>query len=386
MGASESMGGTARAVLDVAEAWVRDGERVALAMVAGTKKSAPRPVGTKMAVSSSGQIEGAVSGGCVEGAVVEEAESVMATGEPRLLHYGISDAEAWDVGLQCGGEIAVWVEPFAMPSESEADDTPERLSAAFRDLQRAGRRAALVTLMRGPRPGAKLLRLDDGTHRGTLGDERADALAAGYADEMMWAGSSKLFEEADDDLALFVDVSAPAPRLFIFGAVDFSTALCTLARFLGWRPFVIDPRGRFAQPARFPDAEQVVAEWPQTAFERLGGIDRATSVVVLTHDPKLDDAALRAALASDAPYIGAMGSRTAQAARRERLLEAGIDESLLERISAPVGLNVGALTPEETALSIMGEIVALQRGRDGGRLANAATRIHPTTAGIGNER
>ena len=364
---------------------MRDGERVALAMVAGTKKSAPRPVGTKMAVSSSGQIEGAVSGGCVEGAVVEEAESVMATGEPRLLHYGISDAEAWDVGLQCGGEIAVWVEPFAMPSESEADDTPERLGAAFRDLQRAGRRAALVTLMRGPRPGPS-----------SCASTTARTAAAGRRARRC----ARRRVRGRDDVGRLVEAfrgggrrpgavrrrQRAGARLFIFGAVDFSTALCTLARFLDGGRSSIDPRGRFAQPARFPDAEQVVAEWPQTAFERLGGIDRATSVVVLTHDPKLDDAALRAALASDAPYIGAMGSRTAQAARRERLLEAGIDESLLERISAPVGLNVGALTPEETALSIMGEIVALQRGRDGGRLANAATRIHPTTAGIGNER
>jgi xanthine dehydrogenase accessory factor len=371
--------------MDAAESWVGEGERVALAMVAGTKKSAPRPVGTKMAVSSSGRIEGAVSGGCVEGAVVEAAEEVMASGEPRLLQYGITDAEAWDVGLQCGGEISVWVEPFSLPSPSSAADAPERLTLDFRELQRAGRRAALVTAMRGPRPGAKLLRLDDGTHRGTRGDETADELAARHADDLMWAGSATLMEEAGD-LALFVDVSAPAPRLFIFGAVDFSTALCTLARFLGWRPFVIDPRARFAQPARFPDAEEVVAQWPAAAFERLGGIDRATSVVVLTHDPKLDDAALQAALASEAPYIGAMGSRSAQAARRERLLEAGIDESLLARIAAPVGLNIGALTPEETALSIMGEIVALQRDRDGGRLANATTRIHATTAGAGIAR
>jgi xanthine dehydrogenase accessory factor len=376
--AAEGARSSDRAVLETAAGWVREGQGAAIAMVAGTRRSAPRPLGTKMAVSSSGQIAGAVSGGCVEGAVVEEAEQVMASGAPRLLHYGISDDEAWDVGLQCGGEIDVWVEPFALPSADDEPDGPPRLTQDFRDLQRAGRRAALVTMLRGPAPGAKLLALDDKTVRGSLGGGEADEMGARHADELMWTGSAKLVEQGD--LALFVEVSHPPPRLFIFGAVDFSSALCTVARFLGWRPFVIDPRVRFAQPDRFPDAEEVVAGWPAAAFERLGGIDRATSIVVLTHDPKLDDAALHAALASEAPYIGAMGSRTAQAARRDRLVGSGIDEAALRRISAPVGLNIGALTPEETALSIMGEIVALDRGRDGGRLADATTRIHASAA------
>jgi xanthine dehydrogenase accessory factor len=374
-GAGERRG--AQTVLDVAEGWALEGARVAVATVAATQKSAPRPPGTKMAVSSSGAIEGAVSGGCVEGAVVEVAEEIMSGGAPRLVHYGISDEEAWDVGLQCGGEIDVWIEPYALPAGTE--DSSEHIDAAFRELQRSGARAALVTMMRGPHLGAKLLVLDDGSQRGTLGDAGADRLGVQHAGELMWSESSKLCEE--DDLALFVDVTAPPPRLIIFGAVDYSAALCTAAVFLGWRPFVVDPRARFAQAARFPDAEEVVAEWPEVAFERLGGIDRATSIVVLTHDPKLDDAALQAALASEAPYIGAMGSRKAQAARRERLLAAGVAESELARIAAPVGLDLGALTAQETALSIMSEIVALRRGRAGGRLAGASSRIHTTVIG-----
>src|ERR671932_737905 len=183
----------------------------------------------------------------------------------------------------------------------------------------------------------------------------------------MWLERSELREHGE--VTLFVDVTAPAPRLVIFGAVDYAAALCRVARAAGWRPFVCDPRSRFATRQRFPEAEDVVAAWPEEAFERLGGIDRATYVAVLTHDPKLDDAALSVALRSDAAYVGAMGSRRAQAQRRERLLAAGLDEELLERVAAPIGLDLGAVTPEETALSIMAEVVAVRHGRDGGRLS-----------------
>jgi xanthine dehydrogenase accessory factor len=173
-----------------------------------------------------------------------------------------------------------------------------------------------------------------------------------------------------------VDITAPSPRIFIFGAVDFALALCRTARVTGWRPYVIDPRSRFATPERFPEAEEVVAAWPAEAVEKLGGIDRATYIAILHHDPKLDDAALEVAFASDTPYIGAMGSRRAQAKRRERLVAAGIDEGQLERVSAPIGLDIGALGAEETALSIMAEIVAVRNGHGGGRLSAAKGRIH----------
>ena len=173
---------------------------------------------------------------------------------------------------------------------------------------------------------------------------------------------------------------APAPRLVIFGAVDYAASLARLARAAGWRPFVCDPRSQFATAARFPDADEVIAAWPEDAFGRLGGIDRATYIAVLTHDPKLDDAALTIALRSDAAYVGAMGSRRAQAQRRERLLAAGLEEELLERIAAPIGLDLGAVSPEETALSIMAEVVAVRNGRDGGRLSQSAGRIHEVGA------
>src|SRR5262245_13465975 len=194
----------------------------------------------------------------------------------------------------------------------------------------------------------------------------------------MWAERSEWRKVGET--SIFVDVTAPAPRLVVFGAVDYSAALCRLARAAGWRPFVCDPRSQFATAERFPDAEEVIAAWPEEAFDRIGGIDRATYIAVLTHDPKLDDAALTIALQSDAAYVGAMGSRRAQAQRRERLLALGLDEELLERIAAPIGLDLGAITPEETALSIMAEVVAVRNGRGGGRLSEAAGRIHEVGA------
>ena len=246
--------------------------------------------------------------------------------------------------------------------------------SAFTELARAGGRGALVTVLEGPGAGQKLLVTADGERRGSLGDDALETAAARHADELMWLERSERREEGE--MVLFVDATYPPPRLIAFGAVDFAAALCRLARAAGWRPFVVDPRARFAQPARFPDAEEVVAAWPEEAFARLGGIDRATAIAVLTHDPKLDDAALMIALRSQAGYIGAMGSRRAQESRRERLLANGVEESDLERISAPIGLDLGALTAGETALSIMSEIVAMRYGREGGRLAHSTGRIH----------
>jgi len=213
---------------------------------------------------------------------------------------------------------------------------------------------------------------------GGLGDAELDREAVAAADELMWAERSELREAGE--VSLFVDVTAPAPRLVVFGAVDYAAALSRLARAAGWRPYVCDPRSQFATAARFPDAEEVIAAWPDEAFARIGGIDRATYIAVLTHDPKLDDAALSLALRSDAAYVGAMGSRRAQAQRRERLLAAGVEEELLDRVAAPIGLDLGALTPEETALSIMSEVVAVRHGRSGGRLSTAGGRIHEVGA------
>jgi xanthine dehydrogenase accessory factor len=239
-------------------------------------------------------------------------------------------------------------------------------------------RAALVTVIEGDNTGAKLLVQADGTTDGGLGDPELDRAAVAAGEELMWAERSEIREE--EGATLFVDVTAPAPRLVIFGAVDYAAALTRLAKAAGWRPFVCDPRSQFATAERFPDAEQVIVAWPEEAFAAAGGIDRATYIAVLTHDPKLDDSALTLALRSEAAYIGAMGSRRAQGQRRERLMAAGVEEELLDRIAAPIGLDLGAVTPEETALSIMAEVVAVRNGRDGGRLSAAAGRIHEVGA------
>src|ERR1700730_13501859 len=329
--------------------WSARGDRVALVTVVAVQRSAPRAPGSKMAVNEHGEIAGGVSGGCVEGAVVGIADRVMQGEEPRLVHFGIADSEAWEVGLPCGGEIDVWVQAYR----------PGR----FAEVASAGGRVAEVTLLEGARPGAKLLVEADGERSGSLGAPELDDEAAHVASELLWTESSERRG------ALFFDVVAPAPRLVVFGAVDIAVSLCTLARAAGWRPYVVDPRARFALPERFPDAEEVIAGWPEEAFARLGGIDPATSVAVLTHDPKLDDAALTIALRSPARFVGAMGSRRAQASRRERLLAAGFSDEELERLSAPVGLDLGAMAREETALSILAEVVAARHEREGRRLA-----------------
>jgi len=349
-----------RDVLDEVTSWRERGDRIALATVVDVQRSAPRAPGAKMAVNDRGEIAGGVSGGCVEGAVVEIAEGVMRGEKPQLVHFGIADSDAWDVGLPCGGEIDVWVQLYE----------PGR----FEEVTRAGGRAAEVTLLEGARPGAKLLVEADGGTSGSLGAPELDDEGARAAGELIWTDASERRGP------LFVDVSAPAPRLVLFGAVDIAAPLCTLARASGWRPYVVDPRGRFATAERFPDAVEVIVAWPDDAFARLGGIDPATSIVVLTHDPKLDDAALTIALTSPARFVGAMGSRRAQAARRERLLAAGLGEDDLERLSAPVGLDLGAIGREETALSILAEVVASRHGREGGRLQTRQGRIHQVPA------
>lgn len=242
---------------------------------------------------------------------------------------------------------------------------------SFAEAAARDERAALVTAVGGPRAGGRVLVRPDGTHEGTLGDAALDAEALAHADELMWSERSEMRGE------LFIDVTAPAPRVLIFGAVEYASHLSRLARAIGWRPYVIDPRGRFATRDRFPDAIDVVVAWPQKAVEQLGGIDRATYLAILTHDPKIDDEVLKLALSADPAYIGAMGSKRAQAERRERLLASGVAEDDLARISAPVGLDLGAISPEEVAVSILAELVAVRHGRDGGRLSRRnGARIH----------
>jgi xanthine dehydrogenase accessory factor len=355
-------------VMEVVGEWVNAGDPVALATVVDTKRSAPQPPGTKMAINDAGKMAGAVSGGCVEGQVVQVAEGILSGGAPRLLEYGIADEDAWNVGLPCGGEISIWVETYEDGG----------LQGRFRELGLRGGRGSLTIVLDGENPGAKLLLLEDGTREGSLGEHGLDDAAADRAASAMWSERSELYEH--EGQTLFVDVVAPPPRLIIFGAVDFAAQLAAAAKLAGWRAYVVDPRRRFATADRFPEAERVIAAWPDKALDELGGIDRATSIAVLTHDPKLDDAVLRIALRSEAQYIGAMGSRRAQEKRRERLIAEGLTDEELARLAAPIGLDIGALTAAETAISIMGEITAVRRGREGGRLKGAPGRIHDATS------
>lgn len=325
-----------REVLDELRSMQAAGERAAVATVVSTKRSAPRPLGSRLAVSESGAMAGSVSGGCVESDVAMRAAEVLAGAPPMLVTYGISDDDAFDVGLPCGGEIEVFI--------AEADQEEiDRIAAA----DAAGDRLMVTTVLTGTAAGSK-----------TYGSGDAHSNAA---------------RESEDT---FIENYAPAPVLLIFGAVDTAQHLSRIAKQVGFRTVVSDARGKFATRERLPDADDVVVGWPAQAYERYPA-DEATYVVTLTHDARFDEPALGPALRSPAPYIGALGSRRAQETRQRRLLNAGYTQAEIDRISGPLGLDIGAMTPAETAVSIMAEVLAVRAGRSGGRLSEAKGRIHP---------
>jgi xanthine dehydrogenase accessory factor len=293
----------------------RGDEKVAVATVVGTRGSAPRPVGSKLAISEHGELAGSVSGGCVENEVYEEARRVLSGAPPKLLSYGISDEQAWSVGLPCGGEIDVYVEALSM---READDLAARVDR--------GERFTRTTLL-------------------------------------------------DESGREFVEEFGPPPLLLVFGAVDTAEALCRAARQLGWRTVVADARAKFATRERIPSADELVVEWPEEVLAQVQPDDR-TAVVVLTHENRFDIPALIGSLRSEAFYVGALGARRNQERRRARLLEEGVSEAEIDRIAGPTGLDIGAESPAETAISILGEILAVRAGRDGGRLKASKGRIH----------
>jgi xanthine dehydrogenase accessory factor len=335
-------------VLAEIDRWQAAGERVAIATVVATRRSAPRPVGAKLAVSESGDLAGSVSGGCVENEVYASAREVLDGGDPRLLTYGITDDMAFSVGLPCGGEIDVWVDA---PSADEL--------------------APLLEVVRAEGEAVLLVGLDDGSRRLVRPGE--DPLG----DELLRTAHSRVLDL--EGRRVFADVFAPPPRLLVFGAVDTAEALCAAAKALGWRTIVADARAKFATPERLPSADEILTVWPQEALAHVRP-DHATAVLVLTHDDKFDLPALKGVLETDAFYVGALGSRKNQARRRERLLEAGLSEQSLERISGPAGLDIGAATPAETAISMLAEILAVRAGRNGGPLREGAGRIHVEVA------
>jgi xanthine dehydrogenase accessory factor len=337
--------------------WRSEGKRFAIATVVATRRSAPRPVGAKLGVSEAGELAGSVSGGCVENEVYGAAREVLDGGEPRVLTYGIADDLALSVGLPCGGEIDVFV---------EAPD-PELVDLALTALG-DDEHAVRFAMLDGGDAGAELLVPEGGRPVGS-----APEVLASQADELLRGGHSALVEL--DGRAVFADVIGPPPRLLVFGAVDTAESLCLAAKGIGWRTTVVDARGKFATPERLPSADEVIVAWPEDALEQRPP-DHATAVVVLTHDDKFDVPALVGTLPSEAFYVGALGSRRNQERRRARLLEAGLDEETIERLSGPCGLDIGADTPAETAVSILAEILAVRAGRSGGPLREARGRIH----------
>jgi xanthine dehydrogenase accessory factor len=309
-----------------------------------TRRSAPRPVGSKLIVSETGELAGSISGGCVESEVVESAREVLAGADPQLLTYGITDDQALGIGLPCGGEIDVWV-----------DEPDPALLDQLADVARNERRAVFF------------IDLDNGQQRLVLDGDND------VADELIRSGHSKVVEL--HGRRVFADVFGPPSRLFVYGAVDTADALCAAAKAIGWRTIAADARARFATRERLPHADEILVAWPEEALAQVAP-DHTTAIVVLTHDDKFDLPLLTGALATEAYYIGALGSRRNQERRRARLLEAGLDESDLDRISGPAGLDIGAHTPAETAVSMLAEIMAVRAGRDGGRLKDASGRIH----------
>lgn len=353
-----------REVMTDIERWQAEKEEVALATVIETWGSSPRRPGAKMALTPDGKIAGSVSGGCVEGAVFEAGVEALQQKRPRRLHFGVADETAWDVGLACGGEIDIFVEPLE----------PE-LAARVGRLLHEERAGVVATVVEGPDDllGEKLFVDEEGEVSGDLEEAVANAVREEAA-EALAAGQPRRVTVSTEtsSLELFLDVILPPPTLIMVGGVHIAIALAKMARALNYRTIIVDPRRAFGSEERFPDVDQLIQTWPQEAFAELA-LTPATAVTMLTHDPKIDDPALKTVLDSPAFYVGALGSSRTHARRRRRLLADGVPEEKVGRIHAPIGLDIEAQTPEEIAVAIMAEIVAAQRkdrraaGDDGGK-------------------
>lgn len=341
-----------RDVMADIDRWRAENKPIALATVVQTWGSSPRAAGAKMALTPNNDIAGSVSGGCVEGAVYEEGVQALTTGRARLLHFGVADETAWEVGLACGGSIDVFVQPLNQPLY-------EATRAALADQLPF----ALTTIVAGPPDilGATLLMHDDGQMFGSLGDWQTLALDVSRA--ALQAGQSRR-QKLNDSVEIFIEVTLPPPTLVIVGGVHIAIALTALAKTLGYRTIVVDPRTAFGNEARFSAerADQLIQAWPDEALARIP-LTRGTAIAMLTHDPKLDDPALKLALPSPAFYVGALGSPTTQSKRRARLLAEGLTEAQISRLYGPIGLDLGARSPEEIALAVMAQVVAARNGR-----------------------
>jgi xanthine dehydrogenase accessory factor len=335
-----------RDILSDLDKWRNASHSIALATVIQTWGSSPRRAGARMALTPGGNITGSVSGGCVEGAVYETGVEVLKSNRPQLLHFGVADETAWEVGLACGGSIDVFVKPL-----------DEEFFQALRAVLVEEKPAVLLTVVRGPDEllGREMLVEENGSVTGSLGDD-LDPQGIELARETLTQGESRRVM-LSEEIEIFLEAILPPPTLIAVGGVHITIALMALAKTLGYRTVVIDPRSAFGNQERFPNVDRLIQRWPDEAFQEIPPT-RSTAVAMLTHDPKLDDPALKIALPSPAFYVGALGSKTTQAKRRQRLLEDGMTEEQLDRLHGPIGLDIGAGTPEEIAMSIMAEIVA----------------------------
>jgi xanthine dehydrogenase accessory factor len=368
-----------RDILDQIVKWWDSAETFGLATVVRTFSSAPREPGAALAVASDGEVVGSVSGGCVEGAVYELSGEVSSTGQPVLQRYGISDDTAFSVGLTCGGIIDVFVEPISAQTFPELGEIAAAVDA--------GQPVAVATVIAGPGTvGARrvIWGADEGELRqsGTLASgNRLDQAVDDDARGMLAQGLTGVRrygpdgERRRDELSVFVQSFAPPPRMLVFGAIDFAAAVARIGKFLGYRVTVCDARPVFATASRFPEADEVITDWPHRFLTGIS-TDERTVICVLTHDPKFDVPVLEVALRRPAAYIGAMGSRRTHQDRLDRLREAGLSADELARLRSPVGLDLGARTPEETAVAIAAELIQLRWGGSGQPLTVTDGRIH----------
>lgn len=353
-----------REILTEIERWRAQGRPVALATIVTTWGSAPRPAGSKMAVNDRGEMVGSVSGGCVEAAVVEEALSVLRSGRAKRIHFGVSDDSAWHVGLACGGDIDLFVEPLApllRPAAERGPSAFDRIRQAVLDEQSILRAVAIG----GDEAcfGRSLLLEADGRSWTSMDGPLAEMVlreARGLIAQPVAEVRMCTFKERE--CTVFLEVLGPAPRLVIVGGVHIAVALTGLARQVGFHVTLVDPRSAFCTRQRFPQADALLALWPDEGL-RKAGLTSSTAVAVLSHDPKLDDPALLVALPSPAFYVGALGSAQTQELRRGRLREAGLSEAQIGRLHGPIGLELGGREPAEIALSILAEIIAVRAGR-----------------------
>ena len=370
-----------REVLPRLMTWWEAGETVGMGTVVATFRSAPRPPGASMLVGPDASAVGSVSGGCVEGAVYDLAQQVVASGASVLHRYGVSDDDAFAVGLTCGGILDVFVE--AVSKETFPD-----LGAIAADVE-AGRPVAVATVVEHPDPsllGRRMVLRPEGATTGSLGSDRIDDAVRDDALGLLAAGHNGTLgygphgERRGEGMRVFVWAFAPPPRMLVFGAIDFAAAVARIGGFLGYHVTVCDARPVFATNSRFPGVDEVVVDWPHrylAAEQEADRIDRRTVIAVLTHDPKFDVPLLELALRlPEVGYVGAMGSRRTHDDRLARLRAAGLTEEDLARLSSPIGLDLGARTPEETAISIAAEIVANRWGGSGESLASRSGRIH----------